>query len=66
MDSGSDHSHAQAVRAAHPTWQISQDLETGAWGALLRLSPNGIRYVAGPALDALAAKLDAEGSESGH
>jgi hypothetical protein len=66
MDSELHHSDALAVQAAHPAWQISQDLETGAWGALLRLSPNGIRYVVGPALDALAAKLDAEGSASGH
>jgi hypothetical protein len=54
------------VQAAHPAWQIGQDLETGAWGALIQLSSTGIRYVVGPALDALAAKLDADGSGAGH
>jgi hypothetical protein len=66
MNSALPDRDALAVQAAHPAWQIGQDLETGAWGALIRLSSTGIRYLVGPALDALAAKLDAEGSEAGH
>ena len=54
-----------AVQAAHPAWQIGQDVETGAWGAVIRLSSTSIRYIVGPALDALITKLDAEGSEAG-
>jgi hypothetical protein len=66
VNSGLEHRDALAVQAAHPAWQIGQDLETGAWGALIQLSSTGIRYVVGPALDALAAKLDADGSGAGH
>ena len=43
---------------------ISFDSQTNAWGATIQLSATGKRYIAGPTLAELAAKLNAEGGVS--
>jgi hypothetical protein len=54
-----------ALQNAHPECHISFDNQTNAWGATLQLSATGKRYIAGPTLAELAAKLNVEGKASG-
>jgi hypothetical protein len=54
-----------ALQDAHPECHISFDNQTNAWGAAIRLSATGQRYIAGPTLAELAAKLSVEGKVSG-
>jgi hypothetical protein len=53
------------LQRKHPRAEIAFDHETHAWGALLRTSDVSLRYVVGPTLPQLAAKLGVEGGESG-
>jgi hypothetical protein len=54
-----------ALQDAHPECSISFDGQTNAWGATIQLSATGKRYIAGPTLAELAAKLNVEGRASG-
>jgi hypothetical protein len=54
-----------ALQNAHPECHISFDNQTNAWGATVQLSATGKRYIAGPTLAELAAKLNVEGKASG-
>ena len=54
-----------ALQGAHPECHISFDSQTNAWGATIQLSATGKRYIAGPTLAELAAKLNVEGRASG-
>lgn len=54
-----------ALQSAHPECSISFDHQTNAWGATIQLSATGKRYIAGPTLAGLAAKLNVEGKASG-
>ena len=54
-----------ALQNAHPECHISFDNQTNAWGATIQLSATGQRYIAGPTLAELAAKLGVEGKASG-
>jgi hypothetical protein len=54
-----------ALQDAHPECSISFDDQTNAWGATIQLSATGQRYIAGPTLAELAAKLNVEGKVSG-
>ena len=53
------------IRAKHPKASIAFDGETHAWGALIPGEGTAFRYVVGPTLPELAAKLGVEGGESG-
>jgi hypothetical protein len=53
-----------ALQHAHPECRITFDNQTNAWGATIQLSVTGKRYIAGPTLAELAAKLNAEGRAS--
>jgi hypothetical protein len=54
-----------ALQNAHPECHISFDSQTNAWRATIELSATGKRYIAGPTLAELAAKLNAKGKVSG-
>ena len=54
-----------ALQDAHPECRISFDNQTNAWGATIQLSATGKRYIVGPTLAELAAKLGVEGKASG-
>jgi hypothetical protein len=49
------------LQDAHPECSISFDDQTNAWGATIQLSATCQRYIAGPALAELAAKLNVKG-----
>ena len=52
-----------------PDCDISQDSETGAWGARMWFSETGSRYIVGPSLpelqQKLVMKLGVEGRQAG-
>ena len=52
-----------------PDCDISQDRETGAWGAKMWISETGTRYIVCPTLpelqQKLVIKLDVEGRQAG-
>lgn len=53
------------LQQKHPEAQIAFDRETHAWGVWLPTGGVSFRYVVGPTLPQLAAKLGVEGGESG-
>jgi hypothetical protein len=54
----------EALQHAHPEGDISFDDQTNVWGAAIQLNATGKRYIAGPTLAELTAKLNAEGRAS--
>lgn len=53
------------LQQTHPKAQIAFDHETHAWGVWIPTGGVSFRYVVGPTLPQLAAKLGVEGGESG-